>query len=43
MLSNNDKIELLFFDFKEGGHSFNKGGAIILAQEYAHEKYPEEW
>lgn len=43
MLSNNDKIELLFFDFKEGGHSFNKGGAIRLAQEYAYEKYPEEW
>ena len=43
MLSNNDKIEILFFDFKRDECDFNKGGAIQFAQEYVYEKYPDSW
>lgn len=43
LLSNNEKIEILFFDFKTGENNFNKGGALKTAQKYVYKKYPDDW
>jgi hypothetical protein len=34
---------LVPFNFQEGGHIFNKSGAIHHVQKIVHEKYPEAW
>tara|TARA_Y100000385_G_scaffold285332_2_gene345063 strand:- start:1212 stop:1862 length:651 start_codon:yes stop_codon:yes gene_type:complete len=39
LIKNINKITILYFDFKEGGVAFNKGGAIKYAQNIIHKKY----
>lgn len=39
--ANYEHIEVLFFDFKQGGYKFNKGGAIQMAQNLVMEKHGE--
>jgi hypothetical protein len=42
-LSNKDKIQILTYDFQNSDKIFDKGGAILNAQDYVYEKYPDDW
>ena len=43
LLKDIPNITLVYFDFNEGGSTFNKSGGLRKAQEIAHAKYPEAW
>jgi hypothetical protein len=43
LLTPYDKITILFWDFKNNGRSFDKGGAVNYAQKYAYTNYPNDW
>jgi|LakMenEpi03Aug12_release.lakeMendotaPanAssembly.Ray.scaffolds.fasta_scaffold06238_23 hypothetical protein len=34
---------VLFFNFRDGGRSFNKGGAMRKGQEHAYQNFPNDW
>jgi hypothetical protein len=38
-----DNVEIVYFDFKEGGRKFNKGGGLKKAQKIAYREYPDHW
>jgi hypothetical protein len=38
-----DNVEIVYFDFKEGGRQFNFGGGRKAAQEIAYREYPDHW
>lgn len=42
-LSKYDKIEILTYNFQNSNKIFDKGGAILNAQDYVYEKYPDHW
>lgn len=43
ILKNIPKVVILFWDFKNGGRTFDKGGAVKLAQEVAYNNWPLDW
>ena len=43
LLEQEEKVEIVLFDFKNYGCVFNKGGAVRAAQELAYEQFPDEW
>jgi hypothetical protein len=38
-----DKHTVLYYDFQNNGRTFDKGGALKLAQGKAYGKFPEDW
>lgn len=38
-----DNVEIVYFDLKEGGRKFNKGGGLKKAQKIAYREYPDHW
>lgn len=43
LLTPHDKITILYWDFKNNGRSFDKGGAVKYAQQHAYGNYPDDW
>jgi len=43
LLSESKKNTMLFYNFKNNGRTFDKGGALRMAQELAHAQYPNSW
>ena len=43
LLKPHKNIIVFYWDFKNGGKTFDKGGAIKRAQEYVYSQYPDEW
>lgn len=43
LLKDIPNVTMVYFDFKEGGSTFNKSGGLCKAQKMAHAKYPEAW
>jgi hypothetical protein len=42
-LTNNPDLIILYWDFKNHSRTFDKGGAIKYAQEYAYKNFPNDW
>lgn len=42
-LSQYSNVMILYWDFKNAGRSFDKGGAICAAQRVAYDLYPDDW
>ena len=43
LIPKNDKHTILYWDFRNRGVAFDKGGALRLAQATAFKEYPDEW
>ena len=43
ILKKEPTITILYWDFQNGGRSFDKGGAVRYAQEYLYSKFPNDW
>jgi hypothetical protein len=43
VLKKEPTVTILYWDFQNGGRSFDKGGAVRHAQEYAYLNFPNEW
>jgi hypothetical protein len=43
LLMGNSNIDILYWDFNNSGRKFDKGGAVKYAQEFAYDKFPDEW
>lgn len=43
ILKQYENITILYFDFQQYGKIFNKGGAIKSGQEYAYQRFPDDW
>jgi hypothetical protein len=43
LLTPHSNVTVLYWDFKNNGRSFDKGGAAKHAQQYAYSKYPDAW
>lgn len=43
LLTPHDNITILYWDFKNNGRIFDKGGALKYAQQHAYVTYPDDW
>jgi hypothetical protein len=39
----NNRHSILYWDFKNNGRRFDKGGALKFAQQHAYKQFPEDW
>jgi hypothetical protein len=43
ILKKEPTVTILYWDFQNGGRSFDKGGAVRHAQKYLYSNFPNDW